>query len=63
MGEELELIGPAMRQAAFRLTAAADLDGGELKVVQPNALVRLRLPAGARSGDLLRKVRPEDPPG
>ena len=58
VGEELELIGPGMRQATFRLEAAYDLEGGELKVVQPNALVRLKLPAGAKPGDLLRKVRP-----
>ncbi len=58
VGEELELIGPGMRQATFRLEAAYDLEGGELKVVQPNALVRLKLPAGAKPGDLLRRVRP-----
>ncbi len=58
VGEELELIGPGMRQASFRLAAAHDLEGGTLSVVQPNARVRLKLPAGARAGDLLRKVRP-----
>ena len=58
VGEELELIGPGMRQATFTLTTARDLEGGVLKVVQPNARVRLELPAGAKSGDLLRKLRP-----
>jgi hypothetical protein len=54
----LELIGPGMRQATFTLTTVRDLEGGVLKVVQPNARVRLALPAAARCGDLLRKLRP-----
>lgn len=59
VGDELELIGPGMRQACFRLQAARNEEGGSLAVVQPNARVRLGLPAGTRAGDLLRKKRPE----
>lgn len=55
--EELELIGPGMRQARFRLESARDEEGTALAVVQPNARVRLKLPDGARAGDLLRKER------
>ena len=59
VGEELELIGPGMRQALFRFETARDLEGEPVKVIQPNALARVMLPAGARAGDLLRKVKPE----
>jgi len=59
VGEELELIGPGMRQATFRLEAAWDAEGMPLKIIQPNARAKVMLPAGARAGDLLRKVRPE----
>jgi putative protease len=57
VGEELELIGPAMRQACFRLAAARNEEGEALSVIQPNARVRLDLPPGAKAGDLLRKER------
>jgi U32 family peptidase len=53
-GDEVELIGPAMRQATFRLAGARSEAGEPLTVVQPNARVRLDLPAGSRAGDLLR---------
>ena len=56
-GDEVELIGPAMRQATFRLAGARSEAGEPLTVVQPNARVRLDLPPGARAGDLLRKKR------
>jgi len=58
VGDEIELIGPGMRQAVFRLERVCSEEGEPLAVVQPNARVRLQLPAGARSGDLLRKARP-----
>ena len=57
VGEEVELIGPGMRQATFRLERAFSLEGEPLQVVQPNARVRLALPPGALAGDLLRTVR------
>ena len=62
IGEELELIGPGMRQATFALAAARNVEGEPLQVIQPNALARLKLPAGTRAGDLLRKVRTEVSP-
>jgi putative protease len=57
VGDEIELIGPAMRQAVFRLTGARSAEGEPLTVIQPNARVYLELPAGARAGDLLRRRR------
>jgi putative protease len=56
-GETLELIGPAMRQATFRVGAVQGEDGSPLSVVQPNARVVLELPAGAQAGDLLRREK------
>jgi putative protease len=57
VGDDLELIGPGMRQAAFRLGGARSEEGEPLTVVQPNARVRLDLPAGTRAGDLLRTLK------
>ena len=57
VGDEVELIGPAMRQATFHLAGARNEAGETLPVVQPNARVRLDLPPGARAGDMLRKKR------
>ena len=57
VGDELELIGPGMRQATFTLEQAWNEEGEYLAVVQPNARVRLQLPPAARAGDLLRKSR------
>jgi putative protease len=62
IGEELELIGPGMRQATFVLEAAWNAEREPVPVIQPNALARLGLPAGTRAGDLLRKVRPPGSP-
>jgi len=56
--EELELIGPQMRQARFRVGTITAEDGKPLAVVQPNARVCLPLPAGTAPGDLLRR-RPD----
>lgn len=60
VGDEVELIGPAMRQAVFCLTRARSEEGEPLTVIQPNARVRLDLPAGTRVGDLLRRRRQGD---
>jgi putative protease len=57
VGEQVELIGPGMRQANFLLEGARSEEGEPLAVIQPNARVRLDLPTGTRSGDLLRKER------
>ncbi|MFA7535464.1 MAG: U32 family peptidase [Desulfuromonadales bacterium] len=56
-GEELELIGPAMRQATFRAASLATEDGAALPVAQPNARAVLALPASARPGDMLRREK------
>jgi len=56
-GESLELIGPAMRQAAFAVAEVQGEDGLPLSVVQPNARAVLELPAGAQAGDLLRREK------
>ena len=57
VGEELELIGPGMRLASFRLEGARNEEGEPIAVIQPNARVRLDLPVGTKAGDLLRKRR------
>jgi putative protease len=54
-GEQLELIGPGMRQADFAVAAARTQDGQRLTVIQPNSLVKLDLPPGFRQGDILRR--------
>lgn len=56
-GEQLEVIGPGMRQARWSLAALSDPEGVILAVAQPNARVRLDLPAGCRPGDLLRREK------
>lgn len=56
-GETLELFGPHMRQAFFRVGPIRSAQGGEVTVAQPNARVRIRLPGGARPGDLLRRQK------
>jgi putative protease len=60
VGDELEVIGPGLRQATFCLTAACSAAGEPVAVIQPNARVRLELPAGTRAGDLLRCRRQRD---
>lgn len=55
VGEQLELIGPAMRQAPLTIAAATSEAGEPLTTIQPNARVRLALPPGSRAGDLLRR--------
>lgn len=60
-GEALQLIGPAMRQSEFTFAGAVNPQGETITTVQPNALVRMSLPAGAAPGDLLRRWRCESP--
>ena len=54
-GEELELIGPEMRQATFSPAGLQTAEGRPVEVVQPNARVSMRLPQGSRPGDILRR--------
>ena len=54
-GEQLELFGPDMRQASFTVPTARSREGEPLTVIQPNSLVYLDLPEGARKGDYLRR--------
>ena len=55
--EELELIGPEMRQAFFPAGPLASEKGQPMAVAQPNARIVMALPAGARPGDLLRREK------
>ncbi len=54
-GEQLELFGPSMRQTSFEVPVARSREGEPLTVIQPNSLVYLTLPEGARKGDYLRR--------
>jgi putative protease len=56
-GDSLELIGPGMRQAEFVFVEAFNEQGEAIATVQPNALVRMKLPAAVQSGDMLRRWR------
>jgi putative protease len=54
-GEELELIGPGMRQASFCVGSLVSEKELPLTVAQPNARIVMQLPAGSQAGDLLRR--------
>ncbi|MDT8423179.1 MAG: U32 family peptidase [Desulfuromonadales bacterium] len=54
-GEQLELIGPALRQSRFTVATLHSEEGTVLTVGQPNARIVMTLPSGARSGDILRR--------
>ncbi len=54
-GEELELIGPGMRQATFCVGPLVSEKELPLTVAQPNARIVMQLPAGSQPGDLLRR--------
>ena len=58
-GDEVELIGPQMRQQKFRVEEILSLEGKSLPAGQPNSQLRLQLPVWAAAGDLLRRKRPE----
>ena len=58
-GDTIELIGPRMRQESFIVDEIFDLTGASLPAGQPNAQLRIALPAWAEEGDLLRRKRPE----
>lgn len=54
-GETLELLGPQMRQEEFIVSAVSNANNEVVTTIQPNAKVRMPLPAGAAPGDLLRR--------
>ncbi|WP_245706360.1 peptidase U32 family protein [Desulfuromusa kysingii] len=60
LGDEIELIGPAMKQETFRVDEIQSLTGEPLVAGQPNSQLRLRLPDWADEGDLLRLQRVEN---
>ena len=59
LGDELELIGPRMRQEKFRAAGIVDFAGEALPAGQPNSRLRMPLPDWAAAGDLIRRERPE----
>ncbi|GAB4172819.1 MAG: U32 family peptidase [Geothermobacteraceae bacterium] len=59
LGERLELIGPGMRTESFTVEELTRPDGTALEAAHANYRVRLPLPTGARSGDLLRRPQPQ----
>jgi putative protease len=58
-GDELELIGPQMRQQTFNALEIRSLQGEKLPAGQPNSELLLDLPDWADEGDLIRRKRPE----
>lgn len=59
LGDELELIGPQMRQEKFLAAQICNFAGEALPAGQPNYQLRMQLPAWAEAGDLIRRKRPE----
>jgi len=57
LGDEIELIGPEMRQQKIRVDEIKNLAGDLLPAGQPNSQLRLQLPDWAEAGDLLRLER------
>ncbi len=57
LGDEVELIGPQMRQQKIRIDEIRNLSGDLLPAGQPNSQLRLQLPNWAEEGDLLRLER------
>ena len=57
LGDELELIGPEMRQQKFRVNEIQTCDGNLVPAGQPNSRLRLQLPNWAEEGDLIRGKR------
>ncbi|NIQ96797.1 MAG: U32 family peptidase [Desulfuromonadales bacterium] len=56
-GDPLEVIGPDMRTESFTAGALANAQGEPLAAGQPNARIRMAVPAGTRTGDLLRREK------
>jgi len=57
LGDEIELIGPKMRQQKIRIDEIRNFAGDLLPAGQPNSQLRLQLPDWAEEGDLLRLER------
>ena len=57
LGDEIELIGPKMRQQKIRINEIRNFAGDLLPAGQPNSQLRLQLPDWAEEGDLLRLER------
>lgn len=58
LGDELELIGPKMRQQRFRVDRIQTCAGEPVPAGQPNSELFLDLPDWAQAGDLIRRKRP-----
>ncbi len=56
-GENLEIMGPGMRNATFEIVEMLDEKGGEIEFANPNQRVRMKLPVHAEQFDLLRRAR------
>ncbi len=54
LGDEIELIGPQMRQQKFKVDEILSLRGESLPAGQPNSQLRIALPDWAAAGDMLR---------
>lgn len=59
LGDEIELIGPQMRQETFFATDIRNFAGETLPAGQPNHQLRMPLPDWASEGDLIRRRRTE----
>lgn len=57
VGDDVELIGPEMRQEKITINEIRDFNGELLPAGQPNSQLRLQLPDWAEEGDLLRLER------
>ena len=57
LGDEIELIGPQMRQQKIRIDEIQNFAGDLLPAGQPNSQLRLQLPDWVDEGDLLRLER------
>ena len=57
LGDEIELIGPQMRQQKIQVDEILNFAGDSLPAGQPNSQLRLHLPDWAEEGDLLRLER------
>ncbi len=54
LGDEIELIGPKLRQQKIQVDEIQSLTGELLPAGQPNSKLRLKLPDWAEAGDMLR---------
>lgn len=59
-GDNIEVIGPGMRQSEVLIRNARTLKDEPCAVIQPNAMVRLELPPDTYPGDMLRREKPAE---